>query len=89
MLLLEAAWPGPLQSGMALKAETINPAHYFLRASHPINNSFCLVSRLHTLLARPQLGARGRHPVADIPRLAVAAAPRCRAFEQPRVDSAG
>lgn len=40
MVLLEKAWPGPVQSGTALEAGTINPAHYFLRASHPINNSF-------------------------------------------------
>jgi hypothetical protein len=40
MALLEEAWLGPVRSGMALKAGTINPAHYFLRASHPINNSF-------------------------------------------------
>lgn len=37
--LLEEACPGPAQAGMALRAGTINPAHYFLRASHPINNS--------------------------------------------------
>lgn len=30
MVLLEEAWPGPVRSGMALKAETINPSHYFL-----------------------------------------------------------
>ena len=40
MVLPEKACPGPLQSRMALEAGTINPAHYFLRASHPINNSF-------------------------------------------------
>ena len=39
-VLPEKACPGPLQSRTALEAGTINPAHYFLRASHPINNSF-------------------------------------------------
>ena len=39
-VLPEKACPGPLQSRTALEAGTINSAHYFLRASHPINNSF-------------------------------------------------
>lgn len=30
IVLLEKAWPGPVQSGMALDVETINPAYYFL-----------------------------------------------------------
>lgn len=30
MVLLEEACPGPVRSGMALEAGTINPAHYFL-----------------------------------------------------------
>lgn len=40
MVLLEQACPGPVRSGTALDAGTINPAYYFLRGSHPINNSF-------------------------------------------------
>ena len=35
----EGTRPSPVQSGTAPEAGTINPAHYFLRASHPINNS--------------------------------------------------
>lgn len=55
MVLPEKACPGPLQSRTSLEAGTINPARYFLRASHPINNSFGWCAQLHALASWPGL----------------------------------
>lgn len=66
MVLPEEACPGPLQPRTALEAGTINPARYFLRASHPINNSFGWCAQLHALASWPGLRpAPARQPCRD------------------------
>lgn len=93
MVLLVKACPGPVQSGMALDVGTINPAYYFLRASHPINNSFAVgkpASCPSPGLASSQPARKPYgNPSPYITALAVGVSPTLQTLGPPGVDSAG